>query len=157
MSGVVVIAPVVAAAAWPVLSGAAAAVMASLGFTAVRQAAEPHERARVAESDSVELDLVQSREVSAALGREQKLEFTHDGLTVRFSRDVRGKFKVCVEGKGYGKQDLKRFGEELAGRIVQEYACRRVLAEMQKNGLALVEQTVDEGNNIRIRLRGWED
>ena len=157
MSGVVVLAPIVAAAAWPVLSGAAAAVMASVGFTAVQQAVDAAGRVDGQEVDRVEIDLANSGEVALSLGREEVLTFAKDGLTVRFSRDVRGKLKICVEGSGYAKADLKRFGEELAGRVVQQYVCTRILDEMQRNGLSLVEQTVDEENNIRIKLRGWED
>jgi len=157
MSGCVVLVPIVAAAAWPVLSGAAAAVMASVGFTAVQQAVDAANRIDEQASDRVELDLANSEEVAASLGRAEELVFEKDGLTVRFARDVRGKLKICVEGSGYDKADLKRFGEEIAGRVVQQYACTRILNEMQKNGLSLVEQTVDEENNIRIKLRGWED
>ena len=157
MSGCVVLVPIVAAAAWPVLSGAAAAVMASVGFTAVQQTIDAVNRVGEQASDRVELDLANSEEVASALGREEVLTFEKDGLTVRFSRDVRGKLKICVEGSGYDKADLKRFGEEIAGRVIQQYACTRILNEMQSNGLSLVEQTVDEENNIRIKLRGWED
>ena len=157
MSGCVVLVPIVAAAAWPVLSGAAAAVMASVGFTAVQQAVDAANRIDEQASDRVELDLANSEEVAASLGRAEELVFEKDGLTVRCARDVRGKLKICVEGSGYDKTDLKRFGEEIAGRVVQQYACTRILNEMQKNGLSLVEQTVDEENNIRIKLRGWED
>ena len=157
MSGCVVLVPIVAAAAWPVLSGAAATVMASVGFTAVQQTADAVNRVDEQVIERVELDLANSEEVASSLGREAELVFEKDGLTVRFARDVRGKLKICVEGAGYDKADLKRFGEEIAGRVVQQYACTRILNEMQNNGLSLVEQSVDEENNIRIKLRGWEE
>jgi len=157
MSGCVVLVPIVAAAAWPVLSGAAAAVMASVGFTAVQQALEAADRIGEQAADRVELDLADSEEVASSLGREEEIVFAKDGLAVRFSRDVRGKLRICVEGSGYDKSELKHFGEELAGRVLQEYVRTRILNEMQSSGLSLVEQTVDEGNNIRIKLRGWED
>jgi len=140
---------------WPTLCAVAVSVMTSVGFAAVNS--EEKVKEDVAEETKVELKLANSEEVGNALGRDEELVFVKDGLTVRFSRNVRGQLKVCVEGAGYSKEDLEAFGQELAGRVVQQFAYRRIMEEMQKGNMNIVEQSVDEEQNIHIRLRSWEE
>ena len=56
------------------------------------------------------------------------------------------------------RAELEALGRELGGRVVQQYVYNRVVEEMKnRTGMELVEQEVDEENNIRIKLRSWED
>lgn len=156
MSATIVLMPVVAPIVWPVMVSATTAVMVSLGFAAVKTCEEIDEE--VDTKTHVELDIPNSTEVGQNLSREEKLVFEKDGVTVIFTRDVRGKVKVCVEGEGYTKAELEEFGRELAGRVIQRFAYDRIVAEMQqKSGMSMVEQSVDENDTIHIKLRSWED
>ena len=42
--------------------------------------------------------------------------------------------------------------------MIQQYVYARVVEEMKnRTGMELVEQTVDDEDNIRIKLRSWEE
>ncbi|NLE54430.1 MAG: hypothetical protein GX617_05800 [Lentisphaerae bacterium] len=157
MSGVVVIAPIVATAAWPVLCSAAAAVMGAVGLTAVNAQTNTTTDVATETNTRVELDLANSEEVGTTIRRDEELVFANDSLKVIFSRDARGKLKICVEGSGYSKAELEQFGRDIAGRVVQQYAYLRIVQEMQARHLSVVDQSVDADDNIHIKLRGWED
>ncbi len=159
MSGIIIIAPVVATTGWTVLASAAVSVMTAVGFSSVSLAEEviQEEKERLERKNSVELKLANSEEVAAAVDRDEQLAFSKDDVTVIFSRDARGRLKICVEGHGYAKADLERFGQEIAGRVVQQYAYQRIMQEMQNQHLAVIDQEVDDEDNIRIKLRSWEE
>ncbi len=156
MSGVVILAPIVVTVAWPMMATAATAVMVALGYTTVNAFAE--EETEVGVDASIEIELTNQQEVGQSMGREERLVFEKDGITVIFSKDVRGRLKVCVEGEAYSKAELKALGEELAGKVIQQYAYQRIVSEVQqKSGMSMVEQSVDEDETIRIKLRSWEE
>ena len=103
MSGVVIVAPTIAMAAWPAVATAASAVLVAMGFVAVDE-------------------------------------------TVR------------TIGDSHPKAELEELGRTLAGRVIQQYVYARVVEEMKnRTGMELVEQTVDDEDNIRIKLRSWEE
>lgn len=155
MSGVVVILPVVATAAWPVLVTAASCVMTAMGYSIANTAAEAAAEAAVETRNTVTLDVSNTEEVS--LGREESLTFVKDGITVVFRRDARGRLTVCVEGD-LAKAELRELGEELAGKVLQQFAYNRIVESMSaRTGMSLVEQSVDEDETIRIKLRSWEE
>lgn len=157
MSAVVVIAPIVVGAAWPMISGAAAAVMVSLGYSVLTTAKEHIEESeKVTTANSVELDISNAEEVGAAVGREEQLVYTKDGITVTFKRDIRGNLQVCVDSDYHSKAELEELGQELANKVIQKYVYDRVITELDTTGMSLVEQEVDEDETIRIKLRSWE-
>lgn len=163
MSCVVVLAPVVAATAWPAMVSAATAVMVAMGFTAVEVGLTARNRVgvdeTVREKEGIEIKLTNAEEVGASVGRGSELVFTRDEVEVTFSRDIRGRLKVHVSDGGIrSRAELEALGRELGGRGVQQYVYNRVVEEMKnRTGMELVEQEVDEENNIRIKLRSWED
>ena len=160
MSGVVIIAPTIAMAAWPAVATAASAVLVAMGFVAVDETVRTIAKEYVNVSGGVkekvgsgvrtevELELSNAEEVGASIGREQQLVFVKDDIEVRFSRDVRGRMRVCVTGDSHPKAEL----------VIQQYVYARVVEEMKnRTGMELVEQTVDDEDNIRIKLRSWEE
>lgn len=158
MSGVIVIMPIVAAAAWPAVVTAASTVMLAMGFAAINNEMQvQQELGVITELNKVELKLSNSEEVGQSVGRDQSLEFERDGLKVKFTRDVRGRLTVCVEGD-LPKAELEELGYEYAGKVIQQFAYDRIIASMgQKSGVSLVEQSVDEDETIRIKLRSYEE
>lgn len=157
MSGIVLITPVVAPLLVPMMVSTITSVMGAVGFTAVNSRDSVDEDTKAEEKTRVELKLANSQEVTDTLARGEEFAFEKDGLTVKFTRDIRGRLKVCVEGVGYSKADLETFGQDLAGRIVQQFAYRRIVEEMKNSKMTIVEQTTDADDNIHIKLRGWEE
>lgn len=155
MSGVVVVLPVVASAAWPVLVTAASCVMTAMGYSIANTVAEAAAETGSVTRNMVTLDVSNTEEVS--LGREESLTFVKDGVTVVFRRNARGRLTVCVEGN-LPKAELRELGEQLAGKVLQQFAYNRIVESMSaRTGMSLVEQSVDEDETIRIKLRSWEE
>src|ERR1035437_1713390 len=96
MSAVCILTPVVIMA-WPAFSAAVVAAAASLGYQVAAEvnSQRPGETARK-ESGSVQLEIARSEVVTNQLGRDQRIAVSREGVTVTFSRDVRGKASLCV-------------------------------------------------------------
>ena len=103
----------------------------------------------------VNLEIANSELVTNQLGRDQLIRVTRGGVTVTFSRDVRGRASVCVEGEGYAKEELRTMGEELSQRVVQKYIHQRVLDEVRARQFVVVEEQVNEDQSIRLKVRHW--
>lgn len=148
MSTVLVIAPVVVAS-WPAISAAVVGAVGAMGFAAVREGrsvtkqVETGNRAEIAIEDS---------EILAGTGQ-QEIVVQRDGVIARFSRDARGALKVCVEGGGLSKGELRQIGEELVGRVTQQYAYHRLMTEMKSRHMTVVEESVEADQTVRIRVR----
>jgi len=158
MSCVCILTPVVIAA-WPAFSAAVVSAATSLGYTVV---ADQLARQRVGtavqnESRKINLEIEQSELVTSQLARDQRITVTRNGVTVEFSRDVRGKASLCVTGSGQNDEALRALGEELSGRVVQKYVYQRLMDEMRARQFMVVEEETDEHNAIRLKVRRWEN
>lgn len=157
MSAVAILTPVVVAA-WPAISAAVTSAAVSLGFTVVEDLVADRTSARTVEVPrTVQLDIPQSEVVTGALGRDQSIKVVRDGVTAIFSRDQRGQASVCVKGVGHSDEALRQIGEELSGRMVQHYVLQKLKTEMEARGMNLVEETVEENQAIRLRVRHWQN
>jgi hypothetical protein len=76
-----------------------------------------------------------------------------DGIKAIFSRDARGALKLCVEGSGQSKAELKRIGEALVGRVAQQYAYHRLVSELKERQMTILEERVGADQAIHIRVR----
>ena len=158
MSAVCVLTPVVVAA-WPVFSAAVAAAATSLGYSVVTEGLDWVNQAfkeEQASKDAVELEIANSDLVTGQLGRDQRIVVTRGGVTVSFSRDARGRAKICVSGNGQTNEALRALGEELSQHVVQQYVYQRVIDEMRVHQYLVVEEQVDADRSIRLKLRRWE-
>jgi hypothetical protein len=73
-----------------------------------------------------------------------------------FGHDVRGKFFIRVNGPRERKpDDLRLVGEEFARSLIQQFAYHRIAAELDRRGVQLVEETVDEEGNMVLLARRW--
>lgn len=156
MSAVIILAPVVITTAWPIISAAAITVMASLGYATVSTAVDIAAEANVDTVNTVELEVENSQELGNSLGREEELVFAKDNIVVKFKRDIRGRLQVCVSGDGISKVQLRKMGEELANKVVQQYVYNRVVSELQGTDMSIIDQEVDEDETIKIKLRAWD-
>jgi hypothetical protein len=157
MSCVCILTPVVIAA-WPAFSAAVVAAAASLGYQVAAEVADK-KGAAVDRNDSnrINLEIANSEVVTNQLGRDQRIAVTRDGVTITFSRDVRGKAALCVTGDGYSNAQLQALGEELSQCVVQKYVYQKLMGEMQARGFNVVEEEVSEDRSIRLKVRHWEN
>jgi hypothetical protein len=157
MSAVCILTPVVIMA-WPAFSAAVVAAASSLGY---QVAAEVHSQlpGEIVRKDSkaVQLEIARSEVVTNQLGRDQRIAVSREGVTVTFSRDVRGKASLCVAGNGQSNEELRALGEELSQAVVQQYVYQKLMDEMRTRGFNVVEEAVNEDRSIRLKVRHWEN
>lgn len=152
MSTVLVITPIVIAS-WPAITAAVTAAVGTLGFAALREAEADQQRG--SETNRAEIEVEDSEVLQDAGGSGEEIVVERDGIVARFSRDARGALRVCVEGHGHSKSELKRIGEELVGRVTQQYVYHRVVTELKQRNMAIVDEQVEEDRTVKIRVRNW--
>ena len=156
MSCVCILTPVVIAA-WPAFSAAVVAAATSLGYQVVSEANKTgHATAAPRQSGQVSLEIAQSELVTGTLARDQRMAVTRAGVTVTFARDARGKASLCVTGTGQSDEELRALGEELSGRVVQQYVYQKLMDEMRTRGFVVVEEEADANRAIRLKVRHWD-
>lgn len=153
MSAVVVVTPVIVAS-WPAIAAAISAAMGTAGF-ALSQEQEEWVKEKQSTRTRTEIDVEDSEILAEAAGLQQEIVVERDGIIARFSRDARGALRVCMEGEGYSKSQLKQIGDDLIGRVTQQYVYDRVVTEMKNRNMTVVNEEVDEDRTVRIRVRNW--
>ncbi len=150
MSSVCVLTPIVIAS-WPTIAASIAGAASALGFTVVGLNSEgtPHK----AGADSVETQVPNSEVIAETLSRGEKLRIVRDGVTIEFGVDDRGKVSVCASGKGHTKGQLKQIGQEVAGRVVQQFAYHKLVSELKTRGYDIAEESVTKDHSIQIKVR----
>ena len=155
MSAIVVLTPIVIAA-WPAISAAALAAATSMGFTLMDEAR--HAMADVAaDTGRVELEIPGSEVVTNSLGRDQRLRVVRDGVIATFGRDARGRASICVTGSVHTDEELRVIGEELGGRMVQQFVLHKLRTELTQRGMNIVDETVEAGDAVRLTVRHWQN
>lgn len=157
MSAVCILTPVVIMA-WPAFSAAVVAAAGSLGYQVAVEAHNQLPGTTVREAtEAVQLEIERSEVVTNQLGRDQRIAVARGGVTVTFSRDVRGKASLCVTGNGQSADELRALGEELSQAVVQQYVYQKLMDEMRSRGFNVVEEEVNEDRSIRLKVRHWEN
>ena len=152
MSTVMVIAPLVIAN-WSAISAAVVGAVGVLGFSTVNEAVESSRR--VTGTNRAEIELDESEILEGTGGSGEQIVVQRDDVRAIFTRDARGALKVCVEGHGHSKAELKQIGEELIGRVTQQYVYHRVVTELANRNMAIVGEEVTEDRTVKIRVRNW--
>ena len=156
MSAVCILTPVVIAT-WPTFSSAVVAAAASMGYQVASEAGRMGSTtAKRSSTGKVLLEIDRSEVVTDNLGRDQSIAVTRAGVTIRFSRDARGKASLCVTGNGHADAELRAMGEALSQSVVQHYVYQKVMDEMRNRGFNVVEEEVSEDRSIRLKVRHWE-
>ncbi len=153
MSTVVVLAPVIVAS-WPIITAAVTAAVGTMGFSVAR-ASVPGERIVGQTTNRAEIEVEDSEILQNTAGTSQEIVVEKDGIRAVFSRDGRGALKVCVEGKRHSKAELKKIGEELLGRVTQQYVYHRIVTELKQRNMAIVDEQVSEDRTVKIRVRNF--
>jgi hypothetical protein len=153
MSTVVVVTPIIIAN-WSAIAAAVTATVGALGFTIVKSGERA--AAQVANSRTrAEIEVEDSEILQEAAGTAQEIVVERDGVRAVISRDARGALRVCMEGEGHSKADLRRMGEELVGRVTQQYVYHRVVSELKERHMSIVDEQVTEDRTVKIRVRNW--
>ena len=153
MSTIIVLTPVIIAG-WPAITAAVTAAVGTMGFAALRHGELEYE-ARESTSTKEEIEVEDSEIMEAATGTDEEIVVEREGIRAVFSRDARGALRVCMEGKGHSKAELRRVGQELIDRVTQQYVYHRVVSELKDRDMAIVDEEVAEDRTVKIRVRNW--
>jgi hypothetical protein len=153
MSTVMVITPILIAN-WPAITAAVAAAVGAMGFASLQ---EGHASADIATTtkNREEIEVEDSEILEAAAGTGEEIVVERDGVRATFSRDARGALRVCMEGGGLSKAQLRKLGNELIGRVTQQYAYHRIVTELKQKNMTIVDEQVTKDQTVKIRVRNW--
>ena len=150
MSAVCVLTPILIGG-WPAIATAITGVASALGFTIASSKATGQDDSK-ADRNSVETELQAGTVFGESTGVAQSMTLVKGDVSILFTQDERGGCRVCVEGP-MSKNELRRLGEETAGRVVQQFAYHRLMSELKKRNFAIVEEQVQADQSIRVRVR----
>lgn len=153
MSTVLVITPIIIGS-WPAITTAVTAAVASMGFAAARHG-EVQQQQEASSKTRAEIEVEDSEILQEAAGTGQEIVVEREGMRATFSRDARGALRVCMEGHGYSKAELRRIGQELVDRVTQQYVYHRLMTELQDRDMKVVDEQVAEDRTVTIRVRNW--
>jgi hypothetical protein len=151
MSSILVVTPLVVAS-WPLLSAAITAAVGTMGFAAAQNQG-PRVRQMIDPKTRAEIELEDSEILAGTAGSGEQMVVERDGIRAIFSRDARGALKLCIEGSGQSKAELKRIGEALVGRVTQQYAYHRLVSELKDRRMTILQERVGDDQAIHIRVR----
>ncbi|HTU25746.1 MAG TPA: DUF1257 domain-containing protein [Pirellulales bacterium] len=154
MSTVLIVAPVVVAS-WPVITAAVTAAIGTMGFTVVRAGVEATTSVQAKTKNREEIEVEDSEILAATAGTAQQLVVERDGVRAIFSRDGRGALKLCVEGSHLSKAQLRAIGEELVGKVTQQYAYHRIMTELKERNMTVVGEEMTAEQSVKIRVRNF--
>ena len=100
-----------------------------------------------------EIDIEESEVLQEAGPVGGQIVVEREGVRAIFARDARGALKLCVEGEGLSKAELKKIGEELIGRVTQQYAYHKIVTELQQHNMSIVDEEVTADRTVKIRVR----
>lgn len=149
MSSVCVLTPIVVGS-WPAIATAVLGAAGAMGFTVISGESEIEAEAG---RRSVETEVPNSEVVAETLARGERLRIEKDGVLIEFGVDDRGKCAVCASGEGVSKNELRRIGEEVAGRVVQQFAYHKLVNELKNRGYRIAQESVQQDQSIQLRVR----
>ncbi len=149
MSTVCILTPIVIGS-WPMIASAVAGAASAMGFAVVGSETATDESSA---ETTVETVVPNSEVVAEEMKPGQKIRIVREGITIEFGIDERGACTVCVSGKGQTKADLRRIGDEVAGRVVQQFAYNKLMTELKKRNYSVLEECVQEDDSIQVRVK----
>jgi queuine/archaeosine tRNA-ribosyltransferase len=85
--------------------------------------------------------------------RGMRIAMEKDGVHIEFGQDERGACTVCVTGAKKSERELRQIGEEVAGRVVQQFAYHKLMTELKRRNYSIVEEQVMQDQSIQVRVR----
>ena len=154
MSTVLVVAPIVIAH-WPAIAAAITAAIASAGFTTIDQGVSATSSVGVVEKEKEVIEVPDSEILAGTEGRNEEIVVEKDGIRATFSRDARGALRVCMEGRGLSKTQLRELGEDLIGRVTQQFVYHRIVSGLKEKNMTVVNEEVTADRVVKLRVRNW--
>lgn len=154
MSSVILVTPLIIAN-WSVISAAVLGACGAMGFSVASGAAAGLRAKSGSSVTRTEIEVENSEVLADAAGTDEQMVVEKDGVRATFSRDARGALKVCMEGTGYSKGQLKQIGQELMEQVTQQYVYHRVVTELNQRGMPIVHEEVGADRTVKIRVRNW--
>jgi hypothetical protein len=135
----------------PALLGAAiTAVAGTLGFKALNK---DKQFATEQPADKwVEISMNGSQIIGDTMKRESEFTIRRDDVTATFKREADGRCIVHISGKNKSENELQTIGQELVGRVTQQYAYNKVMSEMKNRGFTVTNEEVTADNTIKINI-----
>ncbi len=152
MSAVIVVTPLIIAS-WPAITAAVTAALGTMGYAVATSGSQVQRRGQTKTRAEIEVTDSEILEEAGATGEEMVV--VKDNIRAVLNRDARGALKVCLEGEGLSKAQLRQLGEDLIGRVTQQYVYHKLITEMQQRNMQVVDEEVTEDRTIRIRVRNW--
>lgn len=149
MSACCVLTPIVISS-WPAISAAVVGAAASMGFSL--HGPELQERAGT-KRRGVETEVENSEVIAEDLTPGQKIVVSKDDVVVTIAPDAQGRCTVCVTGDKYSDAQLRRIGEQVAGRIVQQFAYNKLVTELKTRNYTVLDEQVLSDESVRLRIR----
>ena len=153
MSTVMVITPILIAN-WPAITAAVAAAVGAMGFASIQEG-QLSTGISGTTRNREEIEVEDSEVLEAAAGTAEEIVVERDGVRATFGRDARGVLRVCLEGGGLSKSQLRKLGNELIGRVTQQYAYHRIVTELKQKNMTIVDEQVTKDQTVKIRVRNW--
>lgn len=156
MSVIFVVVPAVVVG-WPILCGAVAAAAATLGYKALKTGQE------IELGNNMKLDierlpkgvtipLEDSQVIGETMARESQFTIDRGDIAATFSRGADGRVCVHVAGENKTESELETLGQELVGRVTQQYAYNKVVTELKQQGFTVTSEEVANDQTIRIHV-----
>jgi hypothetical protein len=139
---------------WPAITAAVAAAVGAMGFASIQEG-EITSGISSTTRNREEIEVEDSEILEAAAGTGEEIVVERDGVRATFSRDARGALRVCMEGGGLSKAQLRKLGNELIGRVTQQYAYHRIVTELKQKNMTIVDEQVTKDQTVKIRVRNW--
>jgi len=153
MSTVVIVAPLIVTS-WPLIVSAITASISALGYAVAADGVQDYmDCCKENEKVSEEIVLENSEILGDARNRNEVMVVEKDNIKAVFHRDARGTLRLSIEAVGLSKNEIRRIGDELIGRVTQQYAYNRLVTEMKERGMTIVEESVEADDTVRIRVR----
>lgn len=149
MGAILVLTPIVISS-WPAISAAVMGAAASMGFAASGASAE--HAPKKSKKCTTETEIENSEIFAESMSRGEKIVLSKDDLVIEIGQDARGSCTVRVTGDRK-ERELKKVGEEVAGRIVQQFAYHKLMTELKKRNYHIVQENVMQDESIQVRVR----
>jgi len=163
MSTVLIVAPLVITN-WPVITAIVTAAVTTMGYAVVADGVhtlseccdEEYQEDRALQRVREEITLENSEILADARNRGEVLTVEKGNIKATFHRDARGTLRLTIEAIGLTKEQIRKIGDELIGRVTQQYAYHRLVTEMKERGMEIVEETIEDDDTVKIRVRNTE-
>jgi len=148
LSVIFLVAPTVVVG-WPALCAAIAGAAGALGYKVLETASDLE---ALEEQSIAEVSIEGSEVVAEAMKRDSQFVITRGDIAAVFRRGADGRCVVHVSGKNKTDEALRKAGQELLGRVTQQYAYNKVVTELKNKGFTVTSEEVSADQTIRIHV-----